>query len=65
MNAIRKMINQERVNKIATSKTNLTLVKTEKKDKNIEMVDGKFMTKDELNEKLAYFYEHGGPIMEL
>ena len=57
MNAIRNKM--ENIDKSTTSKTNLTLVS--KKDKK----EAENVAKDYLNEKLSYFYSHGGPIMDL
>jgi len=59
MNAIKKMMISEEVNKNSASKTNLTLVSKEDKK------EAEKMSKEYLNEKLSYFYSHGGPIMDL
>ena len=59
MNAIKKKMTSEEVNKTSDSKTNLNLVSTENKK------EAEKMTKDYLNEKLYYFYTNGGPVMDI
>ena len=46
-------------------KPDLTLVKSKEADKEILLVDGRWVSKDYLNEKMAYFYENGGPVMDI
>ena len=58
MNAIRDMYGKEKTEK-AVGKPNLTVVKSEKVKEEIKY------TKEYLNEKMYYFYNHGGPIVEL
>ena len=62
MNAIRKMMTSEEVNKNSASKTNLTLVNNENRD---DKKKAEKMSKDYLNEKLYYFYTNGGPVMDI
>jgi hypothetical protein len=62
MNAIREMYNKEYAAK--TKRTDLHLVIDECRSEECLTVNGKTMNKHELNEKLAYFYENGGPVME-
>jgi hypothetical protein len=50
---------------VKSKRNNLHLVKDECRTEDCVNVNGKTMTRHELNEKLAYFYEHGGPIMEM
>jgi hypothetical protein len=65
MNAVIDMYNTEYTAKIKAKKSNLRLVKDEYREEECVTVNGKTMTKYELNEKLAYFYENGGPVMEI
>ena len=63
MNAIREMYN---ITYAANSKRNsLYLVKDEGRKGDYVTVNGKTMSKHELNEKLAYFYNNGGPVMDI
>ena len=64
MNAVRKISYRDSLCK-TEEKTNIYLVSNNSRKENSVLVAGKIMSKDDLNEKLAYFYEHGGPIMEL
>ena len=59
MNAIKKMMVNENVDKNTTSKINLTLISKEDKK------EAEKMSKEYLDEKLSYFYSHGGPIMDI
>ena len=61
MNAIRRMMASEII-KAGESKTNLTLVSNEDLGDKKETVK---MTKEYLNEMLHFFYEQGGPIMDI
>ena len=65
MNAVRKMYNNTYAAKTNTNRNELHLVKDECRKEDCVTVNGKTMTKHELNEKLAYFYEHGGPVMDI
>jgi hypothetical protein len=65
MNAIRDMYYTEYAAKIKAKRSNLHLVKDEYRKEECVTVNGKTMTKYELNEKLAYFYENGGPVMDI
>jgi len=62
MNAIKKMMPAKSIEKITTNKTNLSLVSNEKYE---DKKEAEKMTKEYLNEKLYYFYSHGGPIMDI
>ena len=64
MNAVRIISYRDSLCKIK-EKTNIYLVSNNSRKENSVLVAGKIMSNDDLNEKLAYFYEHGGPIMEL
>jgi len=64
MNAVRDMYNKPNAETKST-KPNLTLVKNDGPDKDYKLVDGRWVSKDYINEKLAYFYENGGPIMDI
>jgi len=64
MNAIREMYNNTYAAK-TTKRNEFYLVKDECRTEDCVTVNGKTMTKHELNEKLAYFYEHGGPVMDI
>ena len=64
MNAVRKISYRDSLCK-TEAKPNIYLVSNNSRKENSVLVAGKIMSKDDLNEKLAYFYEHGGPIMEL
>ena len=64
MNAIRDMYNTKYATAAKTKRPDLHLVKDECRSEECVTVNGKTMTKHELNEKLAYFYENGGPVME-
>ena len=61
MNAIRKMMVSETTNK-AEAKTNLTLVSNENGE---DKKEAEKMSKEYLNEKMYYFYNNGGPIMDV
>ncbi|MGE5458950.1 MAG: hypothetical protein ACM3NJ_00710 [Methanobacterium sp.] len=63
MNTARKMSYENSCTR--PEKTKLKLVFDKYKGEEMVMVDGKLMSKSELNEKLAYFYEHGGPVMDI
>mgnify|MGYP001305639159 CR=1 FL=1 len=65
MNAIKEMYNKEYTVRPKARKNDLHVVKNECRTEDCVTVNGKTMTRHELNEKLAYFYEHGGPIMEM
>ena len=62
MNAIRKMMPAKNIDKATVSKTNLSLISNEKYE---DKKEAEKMTKEYLNEKLSYFYSHGGPIMDI
>jgi len=62
MNAVRNMLPTECGEKITVSNISLSLVSNEKQVVKNEL---ERMTKDYLNEKLSYFYSHGGPIMDI
>lgn len=63
MNTARKMSDEN--SHTRPEKTKLYLVADKYKSEEMVMVDGKLMSKHELNEKMAYFYEHGGPVMDI
>lgn len=63
MNTARKMSYHD--SHIRPDKTKLNLVADRTSDEEMVLVDGKLISKYELNEKLAYFYEHGGPVMDI
>lgn len=63
MNAVRDMYNKTNVEP-KTKKPDLTMVK-DKANQDYKLADGRWVSKDYLNEKLAYFYENGGPIMDV
>jgi hypothetical protein len=63
MNAVRDMYNKTFVEP-KTKKPDLTMVK-DKTNQDYKLADGRWVSKDYLNEKLAYFYENGGPIMDV
>jgi hypothetical protein len=65
MNAIREMIVKSNRPQEIVKKPDLTLVKSKEADKEILLVDGRWVSKDYLNEKMAYFYENGGPVMDI
>ena len=62
MNAVRDMYNKTNVEP-KTKKPDLTMVN--KTNQDYKLADGRWVSKDYLNEKLAYFYENGGPIMDV
>jgi len=62
MNAIRKLMTSEEVNKTSGDKTNLTLVSNENRE---DKKEAEKMTMEYLNEKLYYFYTNGGPVMDI
>ncbi|HRX22456.1 MAG TPA: hypothetical protein P5273_12170 [Syntrophomonadaceae bacterium] len=62
MNAIREMYEKEYAPRV--KRANLHLVNDNRRSEEYVTVDGKTMTKHELNEKLAYFYANGGPVMD-
>lgn len=47
------------------AKTRLYVVSDNAGNEDKILVDGKLMSKYELNEKLAFFYENGGPVMDI
>lgn len=63
MNTARKMGYND--NHKRPAKTRLYVVSNNARNEDKIVVDGKLMSKYELNEKLAYFYEHGGPVMDI
>ncbi|HRX22455.1 MAG TPA: hypothetical protein P5273_12165 [Syntrophomonadaceae bacterium] len=63
MNAIKKMYEREYAPNV--KRTPLHLVNDYRRNEEYVTVDGKTMTKHELNEKLAYFYANGGPVMNI
>jgi hypothetical protein len=65
MNAVRDMYNTKYAASAKAKRSDLHLVKDECRGEECVTVNGKTMTKYELNEKLAYYYENGGPVMEL
>ncbi len=62
MNTVRKINASDIVHEIKENKSNLSLVSSKSHDNKNE---SEKMTKEYLNEKLYYFYTHGGPIMEI
>ncbi len=64
MNTVRDMYNKSTVETKST-RTNLTLVKNDGTNKDYKLVDGRWVSKDYLNEKLTCFYENGGPVMDM
>jgi len=64
MNAVRDMYSKYNVETKST-KPDLTLVKNEATNKDYKLVDGRWVSKEYLNEKLAYFYENGGPVVDI
>ncbi|HPT70004.1 MAG TPA: hypothetical protein PKW50_07630 [Syntrophomonas sp.] len=64
MNAVRDMYSKYNAPKVTVKKPDLTLVSNEDADKEY-VIDGKRISKEYLNEKLAYFYENGGPVMDI
>jgi len=65
MNAVRDMYNKDKAPEVNAKKPDLTLVKNDEPNKDYKLIDGRWISKDELNEKLAYFYENGGPVMDI
>jgi len=63
MNTVRKMSFESNHNR--PKKTKLYVVSTETSNEERILVAGKLMSKYELNEKLAYFYEHVGTVMDI
>lgn len=61
MNTVKKVSYEER----SPERPNIYLVSDNRRKEDTVSVNGKLMSKHELNEKLAYFYEHGGPIMDI
>lgn len=62
MNAMREfIIGTETVDK-NEKRANMALIKKEEK---AEAKEAGKMTKEDLNEKLYYFYNNGGPIMDI
>ncbi|MGE5458951.1 MAG: hypothetical protein ACM3NJ_00715 [Methanobacterium sp.] len=59
MNAMREFIESPEKN---TEKRNIALVHSEEK---AEKNESEKMTKEYLNEKLYYFYNNGGPVMDI
>ena len=64
MNAVRDMYNKSSA-ETKVNKPDMTLVKNDESNKDYKLADGRWVSKDYLNEKLAYFYENGGPIMDV
>jgi len=62
MNTARKMSYEN--NDTRPEKSRLYLVVNKNRSEEMVLVDGKMMSKYELNQKLAYFYENGGPVMD-
>lgn len=62
MNAMREFITGTETAEKNEKRTNMALVKNEEKSAAKEA--GK-MTKEDLNEKLYYFYNNGGPVMDI
>jgi len=65
MNAVRDMYKKDKASKVKAKKPDLSLVKNDATKKDYKLIDGRWISKDELNEKLAYFYENGGPVMDI
>lgn len=65
MNAVRDMYKKDKAPEVNTKKPDLSLVKSDETKKDYKLIDGRWISKDELNEKLAYFYENGGPVMDI
>jgi len=65
MNAIKEIYNNTYAAKTNTNRNELHLVKDECCKEDCITVNGKPMTKHELNEKMAYFYNNGGTIMDM
>jgi hypothetical protein len=65
MNAIKDMYKKDMTSEVKANKPNLSLVKSDEAKKDYQLIDGRWISKEELNEKLAYFYENGGPVMDI
>lgn len=65
MNAVRDMYKKDKAPEVNAKKPDLSLVKSDETKKDYKLIDGRWISKDELNEKLAYFYENGGPVMDI
>jgi hypothetical protein len=65
MNAVREMYKKNKATEVNAKKPDLSLVKSDETKKDYQLIDGRWISKDELNEKLAYFYENGGPVMDI
>lgn len=65
MNAMREFIERPEKVENTEKRTRFTLVSSEDKEDKVVLVDGRVMSKHDLNEKLAYFYENGGPVMDI
>lgn len=63
MNTARKMNYEDKHKRPA--KARLYVIKDNSSNEDKILVNGKLISKYELNEKLAYFYEHGGPAMDI
>lgn len=64
MNALREFIESPKKIVSTEKRTRFTVVSSEDKEDKVVLVDGRVMSKHELNEKMTYFYEHGGPVMD-
>jgi len=56
MNAVREMYSNKKIKK-EVKKPDLKVVKNESKEANY--------SKEDLNEKMYYFYNNGGPVMDI
>ncbi|MGE5458952.1 MAG: hypothetical protein ACM3NJ_00720 [Methanobacterium sp.] len=62
MNAMREFITGTEKAEKTEKRINVTLVRSEEK---AEIKEADKMTKEYLNEKLYYFYNNGGPVMDI
>lgn len=62
MNAMREFIKGTEAAEKNEKRINMALVKNEEK---AETKEADKMTKEYLNEKLYYFYNNGGPVMDI
>lgn len=65
MNALREFIESPEKTVNTEKRSRFTVLSSENKEDKVVLVDGRVMSKHELNEKLAYFYENGGPVMDI
>lgn len=65
MNAMREFIENPEKIENTEKRTQFKLVNSEDKEDKVVLVDGRVISKYEFNEKLAYFYENGGPVMDI